>query len=779
MDINNSKSVRHNGNIISNSTFYQSNTDITINDLDENSFVSQTLNQEEESKKLSSLKSFIDKMNCDEVSYFLESTKCNSKTLNLALLHTLEKSRCQEKIEILTLLLNFGANPNLINPKCNRSILMIAASNGDIESVNLILEFKANVLYKDKQGQNALFYALNSKKGDNQDVVEMLVHYSTEVNILNNNNESPLLIACRENLKQSAIILIERKADINIIDKLNGNSLLHYAAEHGNLELAKILISKNINIKQINKDNHTALNVAMTKNRNSIISLINDEINKRIISEKKNVDDLNKENLNKQLKIIKKDTSKTQPQLNSSSSTQIIKKEIVNKKNLKMEIKPKYKDTNVSNLQINNFSIELISKYNDFNENNQNYLSYEDKHLLNHYLEDFANEIKKLEKINQELNEKLLLSRKYMSDYLSISNDNISINSRSSLKLKNLYSFSKDNIDIENGGEIKLEKISSFKNLTNDKYQQTNEINKKSKFDINYALDFKNLYGVYNYEEIDNPMINARKKNIIENFKKESMTSLNKSIIEFKNLNTLKVARKEKIKDEIIKNIDLILLSIDKSYKSQIFGSYATNISLFWSDLDILIVPENSYIENFSILKEIHDNLINQTWVNKCRLIENTAMPIIKITCTDEFMNFNLDISLKQKDHYGLQCIDLVKSYLTKYKNLEYLILVIKHILKLNDLNDPFKGGISSYGIVLMVVYYIQNYIKMYDIKMLNVNNQEILSHLLMGFFFFYSIYEKSPKVIDVEEISFKINASALVSYFKNRIAILFILLIL
>lgn len=68
------------------------------------------------------------------------------------------------KIEILTLLLNFGANPNLINPKCNRSILMIAASNGDIESVNLILEFKANVLYKDKQGQNALFYALNSKK---------------------------------------------------------------------------------------------------------------------------------------------------------------------------------------------------------------------------------------------------------------------------------------------------------------------------------------------------------------------------------------------------------------------------------------------------------------------------------------------------------------------------------------------------------------------------------------------------------------------------------------
>jgi non-canonical poly(A) RNA polymerase PAPD5/7 len=141
-------------------------------------------------------------------------------------------------------------------------------------------------------------------------------------------------------------------------------------------------------------------------------------------------------------------------------------------------------------------------------------------------------------------------------------------------------------------------------------------------------------------------------------------------------------------------------------------------------------------------------------------------MPIIKVTCTEEYMNFNLDISLRQKDHYGLECISLVKNYLATYKNLEYLTLVIKHILKLNDLNDPFKGGISSYGIVLMIVFYLQNYKKNYNVEI--SCDQEKLGGLLLGFFYYYGIYDKLPKNIlvdDLDKCSYKLNLS--VSFFK------------
>ena len=36
------------------------------------------------------------------------------------------------------------------------------------------------------------------------------------------------------------------------------------------------------------------------------------------------------------------------------------------------------------------------------------------------------------------------------------------------------------------------------------------------------------------------------------------------------------------------------------------------------------------------------------------------------------------------------------------------LVLALKNILKQANLNDPYKGGISSYGLILMIVSFLQ-----------------------------------------------------------------------
>lgn len=57
---------------------------------------------------------------------------------------------------------------------------------------------------------------------------------------------------------------------------------------------------------------------------------------------------------------------------------------------------------------------------------------------------------------------------------------------------------------------------------------------------------------------------------------------------------------------------------------------------------------------------------------------------------TDQFNNMQIDISLQDQKHYGIRCVELVKSFLKEYEVLEPLILALKNILKYANLNDPY-----------------------------------------------------------------------------------------
>lgn len=57
--------------------------------------------------------------------------------------------------------------------------------------------------------------------------------------------------------------------------------------------------------------------------------------------------------------------------------------------------------------------------------------------------------------------------------------------------------------------------------------------------------------------------------------------------------------------------------------------------------------------------------------------------------------------------HNGLECVKLVKEFLSENEIIEPIILVMKQILKVNNLNEPYFGGISSYALFLMIVSFL------------------------------------------------------------------------
>ena len=90
------------------------------------------------------------------------------------------------------------------------------------------------------------------------------------------------------------------------------------------------------------------------------------------------------------------------------------------------------------------------------------------------------------------------------------------------------------------------------------------------------------------------------------------------------------------------------------------------------------------------------------------KLIDNTTVPILKITGTEQYKNMQIDISIQDYRHYGLKCVEQIKIYLKEYEVLEPMIFALKNMLKYAQLNDPYTGGLSSYGLILMVVSFLQ-----------------------------------------------------------------------
>ena len=90
------------------------------------------------------------------------------------------------------------------------------------------------------------------------------------------------------------------------------------------------------------------------------------------------------------------------------------------------------------------------------------------------------------------------------------------------------------------------------------------------------------------------------------------------------------------------------------------------------------------------------------------------------------------------------EIIKRAKEYLNTYKVLKPIILALKTLLKNGNLNDPYKGGLSSYGLILMVVSFIQSEIdnEKYKEKSPTIIGETFLNVLgHYGIFFDYNNY--------------------------------------
>ena len=248
--------------------------------------------------------------------------------------------------------------------------------------------------------------------------------------------------------------------------------------------------------------------------------------------------------------------------------------------------------------------------------------------------------------------------------------------------------------------------------------------------------------------------------------KKEMYKILNKDLLDYQKYITEILHRQNKLLniENKITELKNLINSMTSDYEFEIYGSYAYGLNMAWSDIDIVLINKNENQENNNdnndniILMQPNNNNDNQSdnmsvantdstresflnnpalnmnnmnnnnsildklfqvikqklnWVKAVKFRENLEVRILRLECAvkvyNELRRFDIDISIENEKHNGLKCVNLIKSYLKEYTVLKPITIALRAILHSANLHLPDKGGLSAYGLILMVVSFIQS----------------------------------------------------------------------
>lgn len=166
---------------------------------------------------------------------------------------------------------------------------------------------------------------------------------------------------------------------------------------------------------------------------------------------------------------------------------------------------------------------------------------------------------------------------------------------------------------------------------------------------------------------------------------------------------------------------DVVEAAINKVVRQghvQLFGSYASGLSIHCSDLDVVVTgvmepnPILGYYDNsqkpavVSLLYKILAQLkgCRELSVERAQVIRGARIPILKLTLED---GLQLDVSVA--DDSGPTNAAFVARRLVDFPAMRPLVLLLKCLLKQRGLNDVATGGLGSFSLANMVLCYLQS----------------------------------------------------------------------
>ena len=173
-------------------------------------------------------------------------------------------------LQIVKCLVENGADINQKGGYLNETVLMLASDKGDLNLVKYLVENGADVNEEDKDESTPLLLATDS--GD-LEKVKYLVENGADVNAVNNINQTALHLASENGYLEIVEYLIKNGADVNArcAHWYDNFTPLICASDSGQFEPVKYLVEHGADVNAKDKNNNTALVLALEKGHLEIV----------------------------------------------------------------------------------------------------------------------------------------------------------------------------------------------------------------------------------------------------------------------------------------------------------------------------------------------------------------------------------------------------------------------------------------------------------------------------------------------------------------------------
>ena len=144
----------------------------------------------------------------------------------------------------------------------------------------------------------------------------------------------------------------------------------------------------------------------------------------------------------------------------------------------------------------------------------------------------------------------------------------------------------------------------------------------------------------------------------------------------------------------------------------RVFGSFAADLYLPTSDVDLVIVSKDYVVNNrtkYDSRQRLFQvsNAIKQAGICERGSVQPVAgakVPLVKYI--DEATGLHVDVSFENKS--GLVANETFKHWREEYPCLPILLTLVKHFLAIRSLNEVYHGGVGSFTLCCLLVSLFQ-----------------------------------------------------------------------
>jgi len=166
----------------------------------------------------------------------------------------------ENRTEIIEMLIAAKADPNSTD-RTGKGPLTLAAETGSIDAEKLLLAKGASVTNRDSIGGTALIWACGLGTADS---VRVLLDGGADASITDVNGLTPLIWAAGIGKPESVAILLERNPNLalEVKDGVTGDTALMRAVRSGKIESVRMLINRKADVNTVNKQGYTPVQLA-------------------------------------------------------------------------------------------------------------------------------------------------------------------------------------------------------------------------------------------------------------------------------------------------------------------------------------------------------------------------------------------------------------------------------------------------------------------------------------------------------------------------------------